>query len=185
MRLLIFAASLRKESFNKKLASLIAAKLEGQGLDVDHADFREFDMPLYDADLEASDGLPTGTQALADRISAADGLVIVSPEYNLGVPGPLKNAIDWLSRIKPFPTDGKPGFLASAAPSLVGGARGLIALRPTLSYMGMWLSGESFSLAQARQAFDEQGGLADQALDEMLDGMLNRFVKVTGALKIG
>jgi chromate reductase len=183
MRLFMFAASLRKESFNKQLASLIAVKLEGFGVDVDHADFREFDMPLYDADLEASEGLPAGTQALANRISAADGTIIVSPEYNYGVPGPLKNAIDWLSRVKPFPTAGKPGFLASAAPGVVGGGRGLIALRPSLSFLGMWLSGDSFSLAQARQAFNEQGGLADGALDKLLDDMLDRFVKVAGSLK--
>ena len=184
MRLFIFAASLRKESLNKKLATLIAGKLERLGADVDHADFREFDMPLFDGDLEASDGIPSGTQALADRILAADGVIIVSPEYNFGVPGPLKNAIDWLSRIRPYPTIGKPCFLASAAPSLVGGSRGIIALRPALSFMGMWLSGDSFSLAQAAQAFDEQGGIKDEALDKMLDGMLKRFVKVTGSLKI-
>jgi NAD(P)H-dependent FMN reductase len=183
MRLFIFAASLRKDSFNKKLAVLIGAKLEALGAEVDHADFREFDMPLYDGDLEASDGLPAGTQALADRIAAADGTIIVSPEYNFGVPGPLKNAIDWLSRIRPYPTVGKTGFLASAAPSLVGGARGIIALRPALSFMGMWLSGDSFSLAQAGQAFDENGGIEDEALDKLLDGMLARFVKVTGALQ--
>ena len=184
MRLFIFAASLRKDSFNKKLASLIAGKLEGYGVDVDLADFRAFEMPLYDGDLEASAGIPAGTQALADRISAADGVVIVSPEYNYGVPGPLKNAVDWLSRIKPYPTSGKPGFLASAAPSLVGGARGLIALRPSLSFLGMWLSGDSFSLAQAGQAFDDQGGLTDEAPDKLLDGMPGRFVKVTGSLKL-
>ena len=78
MRLFIFAASLRKDSFNKKLATLIAGKLEGLGAEMDHADFREFDMPLFDADLEASDGIPAGTQALANRISAADGTIIVS-----------------------------------------------------------------------------------------------------------
>ena len=184
MRLFIFAASLRKDSFNKKLATLIAGKLKGLGAEMDHADFREFDMPLFDADLEASDGIPAGTQALANRISAADGTIIVSPEYNFGVPGPLKNAIDWLSRIRPYPTIGKPGFLASAAPSLVGGSRGIIALRPSLSFMGMWLSGDSFSLAQAGQAFDEHGGIKDEVLDKMLDGMLDRFVKVTDSLKI-
>ena len=183
MRLFIVAASLRKESLNKKLAGLIATKLESLGADVDHADFRDFDMPLFDGDLEASDGIPAGTQALADRISASDGIVIVSPEYNYGVPGPLKNAIDWLSRIRPYPTVGKPGFLASAAPSLVGGARGLIALRPSLSFLGVWLSGDSFSLAQAGQAFDDQGAITDEALDKMLDGMLSRFVAVAGSLK--
>ena len=184
MRILVFAASLRKESLNKKLAVLICQKLEATGAEVDHADFRDFEMPVFDGDLEASDGIPAGTRRLADRILGADGVVIVSPEYNYGVPGPLKNAVDWLSRIRPYPTIGKPAFLASAAPSVVGGARGLIALRPSLSFMGMWLSGDSFSLAQANQAFDEDGALINEDLDRMLDGMLGKFVKATGSLRL-
>lgn len=185
MRIFVFAASLRKESLNKKLALLIAQKLEAAGVDVDYADFRDFEMPVFDGDLEVAHGIPAGTQSLADRIAAADSTVIVSPEYNFGVPGPLKNAVDWLSRIRPYPTIGKPGFLASAAPGVVGGARGLIALRPSLSFMGMWLSGDSFSLAQANQALDDNGDIKDAALDQMLDGMLDRFVKATGSLDFG
>ncbi len=183
MRIRVFAGSLRKESLNKKLATLIAGKLGVLDVDVDFADFKEFDMPLFDGDLEVSDGIPAGTQELAKRITAADAIVIVAPEYNYGVPGPLKNAIDWLSRIRPYPTIGKICFLASAAPSLVGGARGLIAIRPALSFMGLWISGDSFSLAQANQAFEDDGGLVDAGLDKMLDGMLERFVKVTGSAK--
>lgn len=179
MRILVFAGSLRKESFNKKLATIIAKKIGKLGVEVDHPDFREFLMPIYDGDLEASDGLPGGTIALGQRIGASDGLVIVSPEYNFGVPGPLKNAIDWLSRIRPYPTIGKTCFLASAAPSLVGGARGLIALRPSLSLMGMWLSGDSFSLAQAGQAFNDEDGLGDKELEKMLDEMLESFILFT------
>lgn len=184
MHILVFAASLRKESLNKKLATLISQKLEGLEAEVDHADFRDFQMPVYDGDLEASDGIPAGTQRLADRILGADGVVIVSPEYNFGVPGPLKNAVDWLSRIRPYPTIGKPGFLASAAPGVVGGGRGLIALRPSLSFMGMWLAGDSFSLAGAGQAFNDDGTLNNEDLDRMLDGMLGNFVKATGSLKL-
>lgn len=181
MRILVFAGSLRKDSVNKKLATVIAGKLDVLGAEVDLADFREFEMPLFDGDLEVLEGIPAGTQELADRIAIADAIVIVSPEYNYGVPGPLKNAIDWLSRIRPYPTIGKICFLASAAPSMVGGARGLIAIRPALSFMGLWLSGDSFSLAQANKAFGDDGGLIDDGLDKMLDGMLDRFVKVTGS----
>ena len=89
MRILVFAGALRKESFNKKLATIIAKKIGKLGVEVDHPDFREFLMPIYDGDMEASDGLPGGTIALGQRIGASDGLVIVSPEYNFGVPGPL------------------------------------------------------------------------------------------------
>ena len=155
--------------------------IQGHDGERDLAKFREFEMPLFDGDLQAADGVPAGTQQLANRIGASDGVVIVSPEYNYGVPGPLKNAIDWLSRFRPFPTAGKTCFLASAAPGLVGGARGLIALRPALSFMGMWLSGDSFSLAQANQAM-VGGKIVDDELDEMLDGMLDRFTKVTSSI---
>ena len=179
MRILVFAGSLRKESLNKKLATLIADKIGKLGVEVDHPDFREFSMPVYDGDLDISDGFPGGTISLGQRIEASDGLVIVSPEYNFGVPGPLKNAIDWLSRIRPHPTIGKTGFLASASPGLVGGSRGLIALRPSLSFMGMWLSGDTFSLAQAGQAFKSEDKLEDEDLEKMLDEMLESFILFT------
>ena len=78
MRILVFAGSLRKKSVNKKLATVISGKLDVLGAEVDFADFSEFDMPLYNGDLEAADGLPAGTQELANRISAADAIVIVS-----------------------------------------------------------------------------------------------------------
>ncbi len=182
MRILVFAASLRRDSLNKKLAILIARKLSAASAEVDYADFREFEMPVFDGDLEANDGIPNGTREFGDRILASDGVVIVSPEYNFGVPGPLKNAVDWLSRIRPYPTIGKVGFLASAAPGVVGGARGLIALRPSLSFMGMWLAGDSFSLAQANQAFSGDGEIQDESLNAMLDEMLGRFVNVTGSI---
>jgi NAD(P)H-dependent FMN reductase len=184
MRILVFAASLRKESLNKRLAVLISRKLEAAGVTVDYATINEFEMPVFDGDLEAREGVPATTQVLADRILAADGVVIVSPEYNHGVAAPLKNVIDWLSRIRPYPTIGKTGFLASAAPSVVGGARGIIALTPSLSFLGMWLSGDSFALAQANQAFDDDGTLKNEDLDKMLDGMLDKFVKATGSLKL-
>tara|TARA_Y100000814_G_C12271452_1_gene381923 strand:+ start:30 stop:635 length:606 start_codon:yes stop_codon:yes gene_type:complete len=183
MRIFAFAGSLRKESLNHQLAKIIGYKLQDLKFEVDLAKFSEFDMPLFDGDLQSASGIPDGTQKLADRISTADGLVIVSPEYNHGVPGPLKNAIDWLSRIRPFPTTGKPCFLASAAPGLVGGARGLIAMRPALSFMGAWISGESFSLAQANQMMAE-GKIVNDELDQMLNGMLERFTKVTASLQI-
>ena len=95
MRILVFAGSLRKESLNYKLAEIISSKLQKIVVEVDLAKFREFEMPLFDGDLQATDGVPAGTQQLANRIGASDGVVIVSPEYNYGVPGPLKNAIDW------------------------------------------------------------------------------------------
>jgi NAD(P)H-dependent FMN reductase len=185
MQVFAFAGSLRRGSVNKKLVALAARKLEAKGVAVDHADFRAFEMPVYDGDLEDSDGIPAGARALADRIIAADGIVIGTPEYNFGVPGPLKNAVDWVSRIRPYPTNGKPGLLLSASPGLVGGSRGAIALRVSLAAMGMWLAGDVFSLARADQAFDESGALKDDGLDKRLDGTLDTFVSAVGSLRLG
>lgn len=185
MKILIWPGSLRADSFNRKLANVIDSKLSANGVETDPIDMHDFQMPLYDGDIEAASGLPPTTTALADRIQAADGFVLVMPEYNFGVPGPVKNAIDWISRIRPYPTVGKTCFLASAAPGLVGGARGIIALRPALSFMGAWLVPDSFSLAQAGQAFSDEGDLAADDMNTMLDGMLDKFVAATGSLDLG
>ena len=95
MKLLAFAASLRTASVNRKLIQQAAVILrEIPKIDLDLADFREFEMPMYDGDLEERDGIPQGGLEFNRRIQRANGLVIATPEYNGGVPGTLKNAID-------------------------------------------------------------------------------------------
>ena len=116
MKLLAFAASLRKESVNKRLLSKAVEIAGRHGAEIDHADFREFDMPHYDFDLQQAEGIPPGAQELGRRISEADGIMIASPEYNHSIPGTLKNAIDWLSRIDPVPLNGACVMLMSASP---------------------------------------------------------------------
>lgn len=176
MKILVWPGSLREQSLNRKLACLISKKLTAFNVEVDLIDFREYPMPLFDGDIQNTSGVPETTIGLAKKISDCDGFVLVMPEYNYGVPGPVKNAIDWLSRIRPYPTSGKIGFLSSASPSLVGGARGLISVRPTLSFMGAWLMPDAFSLANAPQAFDSESSLKDDELDDMLLEMLKKFV---------
>ena len=170
MKLLALAASLRRDSLNRKLVQLAVALARDAGWEVDLADFREFDMPLYDADLQAS-GFPSGARELARRIESADGLMIASPEYNYSLPGTLKNAIDWVSRMKPMPLRGKHGILLAASTSLVGGLRGLWALRVPLEGLGVVLYPDMFGLAQAQQAFDEGGKLKDPVVQERLAKM--------------
>jgi chromate reductase, NAD(P)H dehydrogenase (quinone) len=129
LRVLVFSASLRKKSLNTRLARLVVASIQGHDGTVDFADMREFDCPSYDGDLEAAEGLPAGAQAFRTRLEAANAFVIVSPEYNGSMPGVLKNAIDWVSRARPQPFNERHGLLLSASPSMVGGNRGLWALR--------------------------------------------------------
>lgn len=168
MRLLAFAASLRRDSLNRNLICIATDLARAAGIEVDLADFREFDMPLYDADLQAVPGFPSGARELARRIESADGLMIASPEYNYSLPGTLKNAIDWVSRMKPMPFGGKHGLLLAASPSLVGGIRGLWALRIPLEGLGVTLYPAMFGLAQAQNAFDERGKLKDPEVQERL-----------------
>lgn len=164
LRVLVFAASLRADSINARLARLAATVIEGLGATVDLASMREFDAPSYDGDLESSDGLPAGSQAFRARLEAANAFVIASPEYNGSMPGVLKNAIDWVSRVRPQPFNQRHGLLMSASPSMVGGNRGLWALRVPLEHMGTRVYPDMFSLAQAHTAFTDDGNLADDRL---------------------
>ena len=117
MKLLAFAASLRTASVNRKLIQQAAVILrEIPKIDLDLADFLEFEMPMYDGDLEERDGIPQGGLEFIRRMQRANGLVIAMPEYNGGVPGTLKNAIDWASRTDPIPFEGKPVLLIGASP---------------------------------------------------------------------
>lgn len=182
MKLLAFAAALRQGSLNRRLIRLVIEVTQKQGVEIDVADFREFDMPLYDGDIETTSGIAEGAQKLGARIMAADGFIISSPEYNLSIPGILKNAIDWLSRSKPVPFRGKSALLVSASPSLVGGNRGLWALRVPLEVLGTHVYPDMFSLAQAHQAFDESGHLKDPQLAKLLDRIAAGFVATATAL---
>lgn len=178
MRLLAFAASLRRDSLNRKLIRLAVEVARGSGVEIDLADFREFDMPLYDADLQAASGFPAGSQELAHRVQLADGLMISSPEYNYSMPGTLKNAIDWVSRMKPMPFRGKHGLLLAASSSMVGGIRGLWALRVPLEGLGVFLHPDMFALAQAHQAFDEQDKLKDPEMRERLRKLVTSYLEM-------
>ena len=178
MRLLAFAASLKRESLNRKLLHLAVELAREAQVEVDLAHFREFDMPLYDADLQSSTGFPEGARELARRIEAVDGLMLASPEYNYSLPGTLKNAIDWVSRMKPMPLRGKHGVLLAASTSLVGGSRGLWALRVPLEGLGVMLLPEMFALAQAPQAFDEHGKLKDPELRERLRKLVHGYLEM-------
>ena len=182
MHVFAFAAALRKDSLNAKLIRLAAAAAERAGATVDLVPFRTFDMPLYDGDLEEASGLPPGARLLRERFASADAFMIASPEYNYTIPGTLKNAIDWVSRAQPPVWRGKPGLLLSASPSLVGGNRSLWNLRVPLELLGAHLYPDMFSLAQAHEAFDEQGALKNAKLAQRLDATVAAFVRTAVAL---
>ena len=164
MRILAFAGSLRMQSLNRRLIGLAADIARDAGAWVDLAEFREFDMPIYDGDLERSSGLPPGAVQLKRRLELADAVLIAAPEYNYSIAGPLKNAIDWVSRVRPMPWRGKSIYLMSASPSAAGGIRGLWQTRIPLEGCGALVFPDMFALANADEAFDEKGCLRDQEL---------------------
>jgi len=181
-KVLVFGASLRADSWNRKLAALAAQVAEEAGAVVDHASMRDFDLPLYDGDLEAAEGIPRGAEELRRRLLDSDAFIIASPEYNGSMPGTLKNLIDWTSRFRPQPFDGRHGLLLSASPSLAGGNRGLWALRVPLEHLGARIFPDMFSLARAHQAFDGDD-IADPGLRERFDQNVRAFLSLAEAAK--
>ncbi|MGW3008232.1 NADPH-dependent FMN reductase [Streptomyces sp. NPDC001219] len=181
LRVLVLGASLRAGSSNARLASLVARIMTAADAAVDLAAMREFAMPLYDGDLEEAEGLPHGALALRVRLERCDAFVLSSPEYNASVPGVVKNAIDWVSRVRPQPFKTKHALLVSASPSLVGGNRGLWALRVPLEHLGTRVYPDMFSLAAAHQGFAEDGQLADPALQQRLEETVTAFLHLVEA----
>lgn len=182
MKIFVYSASLREDSVNLRLSKLIAKVAEAYGAEVDFARINDFDMPVYNFDVQQSDGIPPGTVALADRIKSADGMILTSPEYNWLPPASIKNAVDWLSRIKPGPLDKKSILLSSASPSLAGGVKGLMTLRISFEALGTWVYPRTFTLAQAPTAFKDDGTLVNDDLTVMLNDMVADYCSAAVAL---
>jgi NAD(P)H-dependent FMN reductase len=182
MRVLAFAASLRQGSLNQKLIAVAADIARRVGAEVDLADFRDFEMPLYDDDINAEIGLPPGALALRRRLDWADAVMISSPEYNYSISGVLKNAIDWVSRARPMPWRGKSVYLMAASPSPMGGIRGLWQARIPLEGCGSLVFPDMFALSTAHQAFDGRGRLRDKTVAERLVREVVGFVRLGEAL---
>ncbi len=182
LNVLIFAASLRAGSLNRQLATLAARVAEQAGATVDYASMREFDVPSYDGDIEKAEGIPRGAGELRRRLEACDAFIISSPEYNGSMPGHFKNVIDWTSRFRPQPFDGKQGLLMSASPSMMGGNRGLWALRTPLEHLGARVYPDMFSLAQAHKTLVD-GDITDVALRGRFEKNLQAFLSLAEAVK--
>jgi NAD(P)H-dependent FMN reductase len=182
LNVLVFGASRRAASFNRKLAGLAARVAAEAGATVDLASMHEFDVPSYDDDAEHADGIPAGAREFQRRLLQSDAFIIASPEYNASMPGVLKNLIDWTSRFRPQPFDGRHGMLLSASPSLAGGNKGLWSLRMPLEHLGSRIFPDMFSLAMAHQAFAGDD-LADAALRARFDKSLQAFLSLAEAAK--
>ena len=183
VRFLVFSASLRAGSLNSRLARLAAATIEANGGIVDSTSMPDFDTPSYDADVQDRDGFPPGADRFRECIQTNDAFVISSPEYNSSMPGLLKNTVDWVSRFSPQPFNEKHGLLLSASPSMVGGNRGLWTLRVPFEHLGARIYPDMFSLAQAHQAFDGDGQIANPQLQERFENNIVGFMDLVEATK--
>ena len=170
------AGSLRRHSFNKGLLAA-ASDLMPEGATLEIASIAEF--PLFNEDLE-KENFPAAVAALKDRIAAADGLLLVTPEYNNGIPGVFKNAIDWLSRP---PSDAprvfrdKPVAVIGASPGRFGTQLSQNDWLPVLRTLGTWhYAGGRLMVSEAGKLFDGEGMLTDAKTRERLSDYLRGFV---------
>ncbi|HMC07150.1 MAG TPA: NAD(P)H-dependent oxidoreductase [Solirubrobacterales bacterium] len=183
VRFLVFSASLRADSLNGRLARLAASVVEANGGVVDFRPMSDFEAPSYNADVQGEDGFPPGADRFRECVQTNDAFVISSPEYNASMPGELKNSIDWVSRFSPQPFNEKHGLLISASPSMSGGNRGLWALRVPFEHLGARVYPDMFSLAQAHQALDQDGRIANAQLQERFEHNIVGFMDLVEASK--
>lgn len=166
-RILAFAGSTRRGSYNKRLLAVAVAGARKAGAEVTRIDLADLPMPLYDQDLERAEGMPANAAELKRLMREHDGFLIASPEYNSSITGVLKNAIDWASR-RSEPDEpplvafrGKAAVLMSASPGSLGGLRGLVHVRAILSNLGVLVLPDQRAVSRAHQAFADDGSLVD------------------------
>ena len=166
--LLVFAGSTRTQSWNRQLAHTAASMAQADGAQVTHLELADFDVPLYNADLEVG-GTPRDVVRLKEIFHAHPAWLVASPEYNGSYTALLKNTIDWVSSpikgdplwasgTKPFA--GKVVGLLAASPGGLGGLRSLSHLTPLLMNLQCWVAPQQFALAKAHEAFDPNGQLS-------------------------
>jgi chromate reductase len=174
LRVIGIAGSLRERSYNRKLLREAIRRGRRVGLAIETAEVGDF--PLYDGDLEVS-AFPEVVTSLKKRIQAADGLLLVTPEYNYGVPGMLKNAVDWLSRPYPDPTLRKtPAGVMGASTGWAGTVRAQLAWRQAWTFLKAPMFGEvELHVSAAADAFDAEGRLVREPLSTTLDQYLAAF----------
>ena len=173
VKVLALAGSTRKDSYNKKLIQVAADIARQKGAKVTVIDLNDYQMPFYDADQEAKQGLPANAKKLRDLMLQNDVMMISSPEYNGSIPGILKNTIDWTSRDEKAqyssePYKGKKIAIMSASPGKGGGARALVHLRAVLQAVGGDVIKDQVSVPEAFKAFDAKGKLVSAETNKKL-----------------
>jgi chromate reductase, NAD(P)H dehydrogenase (quinone) len=170
LNVITICGSLRKGSYNRMVMNLLPSWAPANLKISEAPPFSEF--PLYNADVQNSSGFPAPVQTLADAIRAADGVIFVSPEYNYSIPGGLKNAIDWVSRLPNQPFANKPVMMISASAGILGGGRMQYDLRRCMIFLdALTMNKPEVFIGGAMQKFDEKTG---QLKDEQAAGFIKQ-----------
>ena len=178
-RILVFAGSIRRESFNRRLAKLAADAARAAGAEVTHIELADYPLPLMNEDLQVEQGVPKEAQALKKLFIEHDGLILSCPEYNSGITPLLKNVIDWGTR--PYGTSvwlDKPGATIGTSQGTVGTAAAQSHLRSVLASLGVALMGRPEAYIVFKEnAMDEAGNVADEATAKVLTAYVDALVK--------
>jgi chromate reductase, NAD(P)H dehydrogenase (quinone) len=188
-KILVIPGSLRAGSHNARLAALAAKELTLAEADVTRISLADYPLPLFDADLATEAAMPPAAVQLKRMLMAHQGVFIVSPEYSASVPPLVKNAIDWVSRVRERgePTyaafKGRAFALGSASAGSGGGLRALMALRQILELgCGALVIPEQVAVPRAEQAFDDMDNLKDEALAGALRTAVRRLIELAGVM---
>jgi len=188
-KVLVIPGSIRAGSYNGRLAALAVKELALADAEVTHISLADYPLPIYDADEEARSGVPRNAVRLKQMMAAHDGVLITSPEYNASLAPLLKNAIDWVSRVREKDEPalaayrGRVFSLASASPGRFGGVRSLLALRQVLEVgCGALVLPEQVCIPQAEHAFDEKGNLSNADAAGELRQLIRRLVELAGQI---
>lgn len=172
LKFVTLTCSLRAGSFNAAIAAALP-ELAPEGTTFEHLGSPGL-FPHYSSDIEAQ-GFPAEVLAMADAILQADGLIIITPEYNHSIPGVLKNALDWLSRVSPQPIAGKPVLIQSASPGKLGGVRAQIHLRQILGYFDARILNKPEAIIGDVSEKVTHGVLTDESTRQFLSRQLLAF----------
>jgi NAD(P)H-dependent FMN reductase len=184
-KIMVLSGSIRSRSHNARLAALAAKELTIADAEVSQVSLLDYPMPIYDADEDMLSGPPPNALKLKRMMAAHQGIFLTSPEYNASISPLLKNAIDWVSRVR---ERGEPAYaayrgrvfaLGAASTDVFGGARGLLALRQVLETgCGALVIPEQVTVANAEQAFDEMDNLKDARNAGALKALTRRLVEM-------
>lgn len=188
IKILAFAGSGRRDSVNKKVLAVAAKGAEEAGAQVTIVQLEDFNMPIFNEDLEAEKGMDPGGQAFKKLLMEHDGFLISSPEYNSSYSALFKNSIDWASRKiegeKPLEAyKGKVAGIMAASPGGLGGMRVLVTLRMLMENLGTMVLPTQKSVAGAFKLFDEQGNINDDKTEKALKNIGKELVETLQKLK--